>query len=241
MTVIKEINAGLFENSLITAIRVYRKIRRLHKCKNKSHNHYKYGFIFLKKLWTNVLDFHQIDLTHYIYIFSLMSFNVNNQQHYQTNSAIHSVNARIGTICTDKSPTSLCFHKNAYYSGIKIFNSLLSSLRSLMNTKAQFKVALKMYLSTHSFNSVEEFLMFTNKSCLCVLYFVIYSVSCCHSKLWIHEMYCNLMNGLLHCVVLYVVIKDYEEPAASFLRVDVGTAGLLVGYTGMVETGPCLS
>jgi hypothetical protein len=50
MTVIKEINAGLFVNSLITAIRVYRKIRRLYKCKNKSHNHYKYGFILLKKL-----------------------------------------------------------------------------------------------------------------------------------------------------------------------------------------------
>jgi hypothetical protein len=31
-----------------------------------------------------------------------------------------------------------------------------------MNKKAQFKVALRRYLNTHSFYSVEEFLMFKN-------------------------------------------------------------------------------
>jgi len=56
------------------------------------------------------------------------------------------------------------FSKSAYYVGIKIFNSLLTNLRSLMNKKAQFKVALKRYLNTHSFYSVEEVLMFKNVS-----------------------------------------------------------------------------
>jgi len=46
--------------------------------------------------------------------------------------------------------------------GIRIFNSLPSNLRSLMNEKAQFKVALKRYLYTHSFYSVEEFITFKN-------------------------------------------------------------------------------
>jgi hypothetical protein len=33
-----------------------------------------------------------------------------------------------------------------------------------MNKKAQFKVALKRYLNTHSFYSVEKFLTFINDS-----------------------------------------------------------------------------
>jgi hypothetical protein len=33
-----------------------------------------------------------------------------------------------------------------------------------VNKKSQFKVALKRYLNTHSFYSVDEFLMFENDS-----------------------------------------------------------------------------
>jgi hypothetical protein len=36
------------------------------------------------------------------------------------------------------------------------------SLTSLINKKAQLKYALKRYLITHSFYSVDEFLLFTN-------------------------------------------------------------------------------
>jgi hypothetical protein len=49
-------------------------------------------------------------------------------------------------------------------SGIKIFNNLPSSLKSLKNEKAEFKVALKRYLNTHSFYSVDEFLLSKNDS-----------------------------------------------------------------------------
>jgi hypothetical protein len=48
--------------------------------------------------------------------------------------------------------------------GTKIVNSLPSSLTSLVNKKSQFKVALKMYLNTHSFYCVDEFLMFENNA-----------------------------------------------------------------------------
>jgi hypothetical protein len=53
---------------------------------------------------------------------------------------------------------------SAYYDGIKIFNSLLSSLTSLRNKKEQFKVALKRHLITHSFYYVDKFLMFASNS-----------------------------------------------------------------------------
>jgi hypothetical protein len=47
----------------------------------------------------------------------------------------------------------------SYYSGIKIFDNLPASLKSLMNEKAKFKTALKQYFNTHSFYSVDEFLL----------------------------------------------------------------------------------
>jgi hypothetical protein len=82
------------------------------------------------------------------YVFPLMIFVAKNQEHFQTNSATHNVNKR-NTDHPHRPIVNLSsFQKNAYYSGIKIFNSLSSSLKSLMNKKAQFKVALKRYLNT---------------------------------------------------------------------------------------------
>jgi hypothetical protein len=96
------------------------------------------------------------------YIVSLMNFIVNNQELFQSNSAVHSVNTR-NKLQLHRPITNLsCFQKSAFYTGIKIFNSLPSSLTSLVNKKSQFKVALKRYLNTHSFYSVDEFLMFEN-------------------------------------------------------------------------------
>jgi hypothetical protein len=97
------------------------------------------------------------------YIFSLMNFIVNNQEHFKTNCAIHSVNTRNKNQLHRPIANLSCFQKSAYYAGIKIF-SLLSSLTSIINKKAQFKVALKIYLIIHSFYSGDEILMFTNKS-----------------------------------------------------------------------------
>jgi hypothetical protein len=80
------------------------------------------------------------------YIFTLMNFVVNNQEHFQTNSSIHSVNTRNRDHLHRPTTNLLRFQKSVYYAVIKIFNSLPSNLRSLMNKKAQFKVALKRYL-----------------------------------------------------------------------------------------------
>jgi hypothetical protein len=93
------------------------------------------------------------------YIFSLLNFIINNQEHFQTNSAVHSVNTRNKQHLLRPVANLTCFQKSTYYSGIKIFNNLPSSLKSLVNEKARFKVALKRYLNTHSFYSVDEFLV----------------------------------------------------------------------------------
>jgi hypothetical protein len=83
-------------------------------------------------------------------IFTLMYFVLNNQELFQKNSAIHSVNTRNRDHLYRPIANLPCFQKSAYCAGIKIFNSLPSNLRSLMNKKTQFIVALKRYLNTHS-------------------------------------------------------------------------------------------
>jgi hypothetical protein len=98
------------------------------------------------------------------YIFTLMNYVANNQEHFQTNSAIQSVNTRNRDYLHRPSSNLSCFQKTSYYAGIKIFNSLPSNQKSLMNKQTQFKVALKRYLNNQSFYSVEEFLTFKNDS-----------------------------------------------------------------------------
>jgi len=81
-----------------------------------------------------------------------------------TNSTIPKVNTRNRDHLYRLTANLSCFPKSAHHAGIKIFNSLPSNLRSHMNEKAQFEVALDRYLNTHCFYSVEEFLTFKNDS-----------------------------------------------------------------------------
>jgi hypothetical protein len=78
-----------------------------------------------------------------------MNFIVNNQENVQTNSTLCVVNTRNRHEYRPAAKLS-CFQKSAYYSGIKIFNTLPCGLNSLINKRVQFKAALKIYLNTHS-------------------------------------------------------------------------------------------
>jgi hypothetical protein len=72
-----------------------------------------------------------------------MNFIVNNQEHFQTYSAIHSVNARNKNQLHRPIANLSYFQKITYYAEIKIFNIVPSNLTSRVNKKAQFKLALK--------------------------------------------------------------------------------------------------
>jgi hypothetical protein len=87
-----------------------------------------------------------------------MNFIVNNQELFQTNSAVRSVNTRNKHQLHKPIANLSSFQKSAFYTGIKIFNSLTS----LVNKKSQFKVTSKRYLNTNSFYSVDKFIMFEN-------------------------------------------------------------------------------
>jgi len=58
-----------------------------------------------------------------------MNTIVNNQEHFQINSAIHSVNTT-NRDRLHRPRAYISFSKSAYYTGIKIFNSLPSYLKS---------------------------------------------------------------------------------------------------------------
>jgi hypothetical protein len=69
------------------------------------------------------------------YIFSLMNFIVNNQEHFRTNSALRTVNIRNKHALHRPADKLSCFQKSPYYSGIKLFNHLPYSLKSVLNKK----------------------------------------------------------------------------------------------------------
>jgi hypothetical protein len=69
------------------------------------------------------------------YIFPLTNFIVNNQKLFQANSTVHSVNTRNKHQLHRPIANLSGFQKSAFYAGIKIFNSLPTSLTNLMNKK----------------------------------------------------------------------------------------------------------
>jgi hypothetical protein len=98
------------------------------------------------------------------YIQSILNFVVNNHETFQTNLEIHNINTRNKHHLHRPNANLSCFQKSAHYAGIRIFNRLPLCLSVLTNDKAKFKKAVQKYLNTHSFYSVDEFLMCTENN-----------------------------------------------------------------------------
>ena len=56
----------------------------------------------------------------------------------------------IRTVFIDRILTYLVFEKSTFFAGIKIFNSLPTSMTILKNDKANFKAGLRRYLHTYT-------------------------------------------------------------------------------------------
>jgi hypothetical protein len=72
------------------------------------------------------------------YTVSLMNFITNNEEHFQTNADVHSVNTRHKHYLHKPTANLLCIQKSSY-AGIKIFNNMPYDLRSLLNEKYDLK------------------------------------------------------------------------------------------------------
>ena len=77
---------------------------------------------------------------------------------FQTNSSTHGVGTRNKTQLHRHIANLSCFQKGISCGGIKIFNTLPSSILNLRNDKLHFKVALQRYLIGHYFYLLAEFL-----------------------------------------------------------------------------------
>jgi hypothetical protein len=90
---------------------------------------------------------------------------MNNTGKFQTNSDIHNISTRhrynfhVPNIYITK------YQKGVYYTGIKLFNNLPTTIKSLNHDIKKFKPALKDYLLFHSY-SIEEFTLTKNSQLL---------------------------------------------------------------------------
>jgi hypothetical protein len=94
------------------------------------------------------------------YIFSILVYIINNRHLFITNQEVHNINTRSNLKFHVPGPNLTKFQKGVYYSGIKLFNRLPSSIRSLANDTKLFGTTLKKFFYSNSFYSVEEYYNF---------------------------------------------------------------------------------
>ena len=90
-------------------------------------------------------------------ILSLLLFVADNGDYFRSNSEIHSFNTKNKLNLQPPLSKLTVFQRGPYYSGIKAFNNLPSYIKNLLQTKKQFKKALKEFSHFHSFYSLDEF------------------------------------------------------------------------------------
>ena len=86
-----------------------------------------------------------------------MNFIINNEEIFQTSTSINNININYKQHLHRPNAILSCVKKCTFYAGIKIFNSLPSSVTILKNDKAKFKAPYRKYLHTHSFYPVDKF------------------------------------------------------------------------------------
>jgi hypothetical protein len=69
-----------------------------------------------------------------VYLFSLMKFVVNNLDKFQTNNCVYMINTRSNKHL-HMPVTHLSYQRGVYYSGIKLFNTLLTNILALKMIK----------------------------------------------------------------------------------------------------------
>jgi len=90
------------------------------------------------------------------YLLSLL-FVADNGDYFRSNSEIHSFNTKNKLNLHPPLSKLALFQRRPYYSGIKAFNNLPTYVKNLLQTKKQFKQALKEFLHFQSFYSLNEF------------------------------------------------------------------------------------
>jgi hypothetical protein len=83
------------------------------------------------------------------HIFSSIKFITNNE-HFQTNADVHSINTRHKHYLHKPAANLSCLQKSTYYAGIRIFNNLPSDIKSLRKKKHDLNSTKTILKCTHS-------------------------------------------------------------------------------------------
>jgi hypothetical protein len=92
-----------------------------------------------------------------IYIYVLALFVVNNKNQYTGTSEIHDNNTRSRSNLHLPLPNLSIYQRGTYYNGIKVFSNLPPDIKKLSHNIKQFSLALKIFLHTTSFYSLDEY------------------------------------------------------------------------------------
>jgi hypothetical protein len=92
------------------------------------------------------------------YLLSISMFVVQNKNLYLTNIDNHNTDSRQRNNLYLLQATLTIYQKRAHYSGIKIFNNLPLEIKNVADNPKKFKTALKQFLYTHSFYTLEQYL-----------------------------------------------------------------------------------
>ena len=129
-----------------------------------------------------------------------MSLFIVNQEKFQTNSSVLSINTRNKHHLHRSVANLSCFQKGASYSEIRIFNNLPRSITSLKNERTQFKVTLKIFICTLLL--------------LCGWIFCMYWWLC-------KSLLCNVFI-CLHVYDMFHILLSCDSPRNVFMYVCLG-------------------
>jgi hypothetical protein len=90
------------------------------------------------------------------YIFSTL-FVAKNKDLFKTISEVHSFNSRFQYYLHIPTANLTVYQKGVWYSGARIYNHLPPALKQLSDDTLKFKAALKRFLLTNSFYTMEEY------------------------------------------------------------------------------------
>jgi len=82
---------------------------------------------------------------------------------FTINSDVHSINTRLRSDLHTPLIKLTKYKKGIYYSGIKIFNSLPQSIKTLAGNMKKFKRTLKKFRLTGFFYTSEEYFLYTSR------------------------------------------------------------------------------
>ena len=88
---------------------------------------------------------------------SLLMFVVQNRTLFLTGTANYNLDTRQRNNLHISQANLTIYKKGVYYSGEKNFNNLPSEIKNVAGNKKKFKIALKKFLYTYSFYTLEEY------------------------------------------------------------------------------------